>query len=59
MHNGKKFQIMGGVIELMSSKLAGFVGYGSSFRTPPIAWPLASVVTRKGFEKSGSASIGT
>ena len=35
------------------------MGLLSWLRTPPIAWPLASVVTRKGFEKSGSARIGS
>ena len=45
MHNGKKFQIMGGVIELMSSKLAGFICYGSSFLAQNSSYSLTACVS--------------
>ena len=35
------------------------MGRPSWLKTPPMSWPLASVVTRNGFAKSGNARIGS
>ena len=35
------------------------MGRSSWLKTLPMAWPLASVVTRNGFAKSGKARIGS